>query len=433
MSVENDFLPFAVGNGANVLSQSDYAALAAISTGYQAGTAQSAALNKTWRQSSIMAAVLAQFIADRTGQNSVDDGTTATLLANLKASVAALNGDATQTFNVAAATALTQAPEVGQVQRSAFNYAGLAGGTANALTATLNIAPGSYTDYLVVTVRVASTNTGSVSLNVNGLGVVPVIGLGHQPLQGSELVAGGFATFAYSANFSEAILLEATGGPVQVAPATASQHAVQLGQVQQTYAWFGGMQVISATGTFTVPTGVYRLRYRVWGGGGGSGGCGSAGQTAGGAGGGGYSEGVASVTPGQTVPCTIGAAGTAGGPGGTGGTGGTTSFTAGALTVSATGGSGSSNGIGSGGNGAAGGTGSGGKNNLTGAGGCSGSGSTGGPGGMGGSAPQGGGGGGGATGTAQSGQTPGGGAGGPGAAGANPGAVGGAGRIVFEW
>ena len=155
----------------------------------------------------------------------------AQILAACRALFAAVAGSATQTFSVAAATALTHAPEVGQVQRSAFNYAGLAGGTANALTATLNIAPGSYTDYLVVTVRVASTNTGSVSLNVNGLGVVPVIGLGHQPLQGSELVAGGFATFAYSANFSEAILLEATGGPVQVAPATASQHAVQLQQV----------------------------------------------------------------------------------------------------------------------------------------------------------------------------------------------------------
>lgn len=83
----NDFLPFATGAGANVLSQSDYAALPAVSTGYQSGIAKSQQLNKTWRQSSIMAAVLAQFIADQTGVNSVDDGTTATLLANLKKSM----------------------------------------------------------------------------------------------------------------------------------------------------------------------------------------------------------------------------------------------------------------------------------------------------------------------------------------------------------
>ncbi|WP_250481911.1 hypothetical protein [Caballeronia sp. NCTM5] len=85
----NDFLPFAVGGSANVLSQSAYAALAALTNGYQSGVANSAQINKTFRQSSIMAAVLAQFISDQTGANSVDDGTTATLLANLKLAVRA--------------------------------------------------------------------------------------------------------------------------------------------------------------------------------------------------------------------------------------------------------------------------------------------------------------------------------------------------------
>jgi len=80
----NDFLPFAYAGGANVVSQATYAGLSVLSTGYQSGVATSAQLNKTWRQSSIMAAVLAQFISDNTGQNSVDDGTTSTLLANLK-------------------------------------------------------------------------------------------------------------------------------------------------------------------------------------------------------------------------------------------------------------------------------------------------------------------------------------------------------------
>ncbi|MFD1558676.1 hypothetical protein ACFSHT_24065 [Paraburkholderia silviterrae] len=84
MTVENDFLAFAAGPGANVLAQSDYAALAAVSSGFQAGTAQSAAVNKVWRQASIMSAVLAQLIVDETGQPAIDDGTTTTLLANLK-------------------------------------------------------------------------------------------------------------------------------------------------------------------------------------------------------------------------------------------------------------------------------------------------------------------------------------------------------------
>jgi hypothetical protein len=259
MTIEQDFLPFAVGGSANVLSQSAYAALTSLlQNGFQSGIAPSVQLNKVWRQSSIMAAVLAQFIVDRSGQSAVDDGTITTLLANLKASAAALNGDPSQAFNVASATTLTHAPEAGQVQRSAFNYAGLAGGTANAITATLSPAPGSYSDYLLVTVRIAATNTSSASLNVNGLGVVPVIGLGHQTLQGGELFAGGFATFAYSTNYSEAILLECTGGALQVAPATQSQHAAQLAQL---LAVSGPQAVLSYTNSTTITLSRYRTGY----------------------------------------------------------------------------------------------------------------------------------------------------------------------------
>lgn len=85
----NDFLVFGGDGAANVISQADYALLGARLTGFQSGVAQSAQLNKAWRQSSIMAAVLAQFVADITGQNVVDDGSVATILANLKAAVRA--------------------------------------------------------------------------------------------------------------------------------------------------------------------------------------------------------------------------------------------------------------------------------------------------------------------------------------------------------
>lgn len=85
----NDFLPFAGGAGANVLTQAAYVAQAALrSNGFSAGTAQSAQLNKVWRQSSIMAAALAQMISDNTGADVLDDGTTATILANLENAVA---------------------------------------------------------------------------------------------------------------------------------------------------------------------------------------------------------------------------------------------------------------------------------------------------------------------------------------------------------
>ncbi|WP_321894541.1 hypothetical protein [Paraburkholderia heleia] len=88
MTIENDFLAFAVGGSANVETQSAYVAdTSTLQNGFQSGIANSGKLNKVWRQSSIMSAVLAQFICDLTGQNAIDDGTTAALLANLKTAV----------------------------------------------------------------------------------------------------------------------------------------------------------------------------------------------------------------------------------------------------------------------------------------------------------------------------------------------------------
>lgn len=91
----NDFTPFAVGGSANVITQAAYVALTSLTqNGFQTGIAQSNQLNKVWRQSSIMSAVLGQFIVNTTGQNATDDGTTATLLTNLINAISA-NSEAT--------------------------------------------------------------------------------------------------------------------------------------------------------------------------------------------------------------------------------------------------------------------------------------------------------------------------------------------------
>ncbi|WP_325177643.1 hypothetical protein [Pantoea sp. 1B4] len=86
----NDFKPFAIGSGANVTSQADYEALAALITGFQSGKASSAQINKSIRQSSVMAYVLAQFISDSTANDVLDNGTPDTILANLKSGLTAL-------------------------------------------------------------------------------------------------------------------------------------------------------------------------------------------------------------------------------------------------------------------------------------------------------------------------------------------------------
>ncbi|MBU9842190.1 hypothetical protein J1780_19770 [Rahnella aceris] len=80
----NNFKPFAIGSGANVLSQADYEALSALTSGFQAGKASSAQINKAIRQATVMAYVLAQFISDTSSTDVLDNGVPATILANLK-------------------------------------------------------------------------------------------------------------------------------------------------------------------------------------------------------------------------------------------------------------------------------------------------------------------------------------------------------------
>lgn len=70
----NNFKPFATGTGANVLSQADYEALAALVTGFSSGKASSAQINKAIRQATFIAAALAQYTANKSGLNVLDDG-----------------------------------------------------------------------------------------------------------------------------------------------------------------------------------------------------------------------------------------------------------------------------------------------------------------------------------------------------------------------
>jgi hypothetical protein len=88
----------------------------------------------------------------------------------------------------------------------------------------------------------------------------------------------------------------------------------------------------------TVPAGCTVAFVRLVGGGGGSAG-GTSGQATGGGGAAGYAEKIVTgLTPGASIPCTVGAGGTPGASGGNGGNGGTSSFGA---FLSATGGNGS--------------------------------------------------------------------------------------------
>lgn len=77
--------------------------------------------------------------------------------------------------------------------------------------------------------------------------------------------------------------------------------------------------IFLSSGTFIVPDGVYKIKARVIGGGGGGGGGGNTNASGRGGGGGGYVEGSFAVTPGQSIPVTVGAGGAGGGASGTNG------------------------------------------------------------------------------------------------------------------
>lgn len=70
----NNFKPFATAANANVTTQVDWEALPALLTGFSSGKASSAQVNKAIRQASFIAAALAQYTANKSGLDVLDDG-----------------------------------------------------------------------------------------------------------------------------------------------------------------------------------------------------------------------------------------------------------------------------------------------------------------------------------------------------------------------
>ncbi|AWK42668.1 phage tail protein [Photorhabdus laumondii subsp. laumondii] len=83
MSVKNDFKAFSTSNNSNVVSQQLYEETPELSTGFPPYSVPTHVLNKVLRQTSIMASVLANFIAEQSGEDILDDGDIAKLTAQL--------------------------------------------------------------------------------------------------------------------------------------------------------------------------------------------------------------------------------------------------------------------------------------------------------------------------------------------------------------
>ena len=112
-------------------------------------------------------------------------------------------------------------------------------GAANACVVSYTPAIPALKDGMVLWFKAAATNTGATTLNVNGLGAQTVVGGAHSALQGGEILANGKCLVVWSATLTAFILVGCTGGALQIAPSTQSNHAVNLGQFAKSLATNG--------------------------------------------------------------------------------------------------------------------------------------------------------------------------------------------------
>ncbi len=103
-------------------------------------------------------------------------------------------------------------------------------GAANVYTVAYTPPIPALTNGLLLRFKAKTANTSGSTFSPNGLAAKSLVGLSTAALQGGEIVADGFCSVVYSASMDKWILLESTGGAVQVGAATKSQHAMQLGQ-----------------------------------------------------------------------------------------------------------------------------------------------------------------------------------------------------------
>lgn len=122
-----------------------------------------------------------------------------------------------------------------------------AGGTANALTATLNPKPLALTAGMVIQLKISATNTGGATLNLNGFGAKPIFNVQGQVLAAADLMAGSIIQLVY--NGSAFVM-------------TSSPSLIQT----------GGCALFKTPGAFswTFPAGVVRVWAEVYGAGGGA-------------------------------------------------------------------------------------------------------------------------------------------------------------------
>jgi hypothetical protein len=177
---------------------------------------------------------------------------------------------------------------------------------------------------LTLKFKAKNTNSGVCTFSPNGLAAKPIVGGANLVLQGGEIAADADVLVQYNGSVAGGswVILNSPGGAVQIAPATKSRHALQLGQATGRLI---GLQTFTSNATYTPTAGTKTAIARLIGGGGAGGGAAatSSSQISVGGGGGSGSYLEIGIDSPSAMPVTIGAGGI-GAVGGSGAAGGTT-------------------------------------------------------------------------------------------------------------
>lgn len=259
----NDFLPFAAAGGANVLAQADWLALATRLSGYTAGVANSAQINKGLRQAAAVAAAFGQLLNDYGELDALDDGNIGNLVRDFARSI----------------------------QAGKFAYV-VATGTANAWTVAPTPAVATYAAGRVLNIIAPATNSSAtVNANISGLGNRRIKKAdGNDPAIGDLIASRIYATIDDGAN-------------IRILTPLPSDYSQSTSQ-----------EFITASKTFIVPASTLLIEGVGGGGAGGASGDGStgiAGNMGGGGGGGGFFRKLISgLVVGSSITATVGLGGT---------------------------------------------------------------------------------------------------------------------------
>lgn len=192
----NEFKPFAATAEANVQEQADYEQSEVIRAGFRMGLARSAEVNKAIRQASSIAAAVAEFTAEKSGKDMLDNGDIGLIRENFETALSAVSS-----------LLVTEA-----------------GGTGDALTAAFIPAVKELRNGLLVHVRAREKNGSKTpSFRADGTGAKPIVKGNNLSLAEGDIAgAGHWLELQYDAaldkwvlqNPAKGIISQQSGVPV---------------------------------------------------------------------------------------------------------------------------------------------------------------------------------------------------------------------------